>query len=271
MKTFSQRAAFLQKVRRTLRRRYGKPVPEVAEDVALELLRFVLLEGTTQAVVRDALARLEEAFVDLNEFRVSPAREIAEVIPNVPQAHLKGARLTKLFNAVFLKHNAMDWDFVRSMGVREVRQYFEKTSGGDPALGAAAVMFFSPGHAVPADSDVCRVLARLEIIQRNEEIPAVQSFLERAVTRDQGFETWALIRRVAEAYCVSKAPLCGRCPLRAVCTTGQARLLAGKKAARKSRKRPTVRKDKAKSRSPKKSGAKKAARKAGRKKSSKKK
>lgn len=244
MKTFSERSALLHKVRRALRKRFGRPSPETAEDVAQLLLIFILLEETSREVVEDALKRIERGFVDLNELRVSSPTEIAEVIPGVPHAQRKGIRLTKLFSAMFLKHNTMDWDFLRSMGVREVRQYFETIAGGDEVLGAAAVMLLAAGHAVPADTDVRRVLTRLDLIGRDEDTASVHGFLERSVSRVQGFEVWWLIRRLGESLCVVKTPLCGRCPLKAACKTGEARLTARKKAAAKVRTK-TARKKKA--------------------------
>jgi hypothetical protein len=47
---------------------------------------------------------------------------------------------------------------------------------------------------VPADADVRRVLARLDVIGRDDDAAAVQGFLERAVTRDQGMEVWLDVR-----------------------------------------------------------------------------
>jgi len=238
MMTFSQRASLLQKARRACRKRFGKPVAGEETDVARQLLWFVLLEESTEDAVRDAIQKIDQEFVDLNELRVSMAKEIAQVVRGVAHAQRKAVRVTKLFNALFLKHNRMDWSFVRSLGVRELRQYFERADGGDAVLGAAAVMMFSAGHAVPADADVRRVLKRLQLIEPEEDAGAVQGFLERAVTREQGYETWASLRRVAESACKVKMPSCSRCPLKAMCPTGEARLKARRKAARK----PTAKK-----------------------------
>jgi endonuclease III len=240
MRTFTERASLLQKVRRALRKKYGKPTMELADGVHEQLLRIVLAEETAVRVVDDVMKRLDETFVDLNELRVSLSSEIADAFGDIPDAHGKAVRLTKLFNEIFLKHNTMDWGFFQSMGVRELRQYFEKINGGGPELAAAAVMFLSSGHAVPAGSDVRRVLQRLELADAEETVQVVQGFLERAVTRDQGFEIWALLRRVAEAVCSVKAPACGRCPLKPMCVTGQARLAAKRTRAKAKAKAKTT-------------------------------
>lgn len=239
MTTFTERASRLQKVRRALRKKYGKPTMELADGVHEQLLRIVLTEETSVRGVDAVMKRLDDAFVDLNELRVSLASEIADAFGDVPDAHAKAVRLMKLFNAIFLKHNTMDWSFFQSMGVRELRHYFETVNGGGPALAAAAVMFLSSGHAVPAGPDVRRVLRRLDLVDGKEAVQAVQGFLERAVTRDQGFEIWALLRRVAEAVCFVKAPACGRCPLKTMCGTGRGRL-ATKRARAKAKAKTKV-------------------------------
>jgi hypothetical protein len=74
MKTFSERAALLQKVRRALKKTFPKPEMAPCEDVAGQLLRLVLLEESTPEQVERAVATLGEVFVDLNELRVSLAR-----------------------------------------------------------------------------------------------------------------------------------------------------------------------------------------------------
>ncbi|MBN2582607.1 MAG: hypothetical protein JXL80_06030 [Planctomycetes bacterium] len=232
MSSFSERSAGLRKVYRTLRKTYGKQTFDPADDVAMELLRFILTEETDQVSVDKVLRRFEQEFVDLNEIRVSFPREIAEAMPEVSHAEQKASRLTRVFNAIFLSHNTMTWDFLRTMGVRELRQYFEKIDGGGDVLGAAAVMLLSSGHAVPADTDVSRVLERLALTAEGEDTAALQAFLERAVTREQGYETWALLHRLAEAVCLPTKPQCKKCSLKAMCPTAKEALAPKKPAAR---------------------------------------
>ena len=231
MSSFGERARLLRKARSALRRRFGKQTLEPVDDVALELLKFILLEGSDEAGVRKAIRQIEDGFVDLNEVRVSFPREIAEALPGISHMDRKAARVTRMFNAIFLRHNTMNWDFFRSMGVRELRHYFEKVDGGDQVLGAAAVMLLSEGHAVPADSDVRRVIDRLGLTDEGEDTAAVQAFLERVLRRSQGYEAWALLHRLAESICQVTTPQCSRCPLRAMCPTGRKRLVRRKKAA----------------------------------------
>jgi len=231
MSSFGERAKLLRKARSALRRRFGKQTLEPVDDVALELLKFILLEGSDEAGVRKALRQIEDGFVGLNEVRVSFPREIAEALPGISHMDRKAARVTRMFNAVFLRHNTMNWDFFRSMGVRELRHYFEKVDGGDQVLGAAAVMLLSEGHAVPADVDVRRVIDRLGLTDEGEDTAAVQAFLERVLRRNQGYEAWALLHRLGESICQVTTARCGKCPLSAMCPTGRKRLVRRKKAA----------------------------------------
>jgi endonuclease-3 len=243
-KSFTERADLLKKALKPLRAKFGKQELEPAEDVVRQLLKIILIEETPEAVVEAALERINQTFVDLNEMRVSLAKEISDTLVGVARPHDKAVQITKLFNEIFLKRNSMDWSFVRTLGVRELRQYFEATSGGSPVLGAAAVMFFSNGHAVPADADVRRVLSRLDLTEPEESVVDLQGFLERAVTKEQGYETWALIHRLGESLCLVKTPLCEKCPLKDLCPTGRAQAKAAKGA--KSAKKPAAKKPAAK-------------------------
>jgi endonuclease-3 len=231
MSSFSERSAGLRKVYRALRKAYGKQVPEPADDMAHELLRFILMEEADEASVDKAMKRISQDFVDLNEVRVSFPREIAEVMPEVSNAEQKASRVTRLFNSIFLRHNTMTWDFLRTMGVREVRQLFEKLDGGGEVLAAAAVLL-SGGHAVPADADVARTLSRLGLTAKGEDTAGLQAFLERAVARDEGYETWALLHRLGESACLPDKPQCAKCPVRTMCPTGAEALAVKKPAGR---------------------------------------
>jgi len=222
----------MEKVYRTLRKAYGRQAEEAAEDVAQQLLKFILLEESSAAAVADGLQRIRQHFVDLNELRVSFPKEIAEVLPEIPHIHRKASCIARAFNGMFLKHNTMNWDFLRTLPVRDLRQKFEKLNGGDPVLGAAAVMLLSSGHAIPADADIRRTLGRLGVAEEGESIADLQAFLERAISRERGYETWALLHRLGEKVCVVGEPLCGKCPLRTFCSTGKARLAARKAAPR---------------------------------------
>jgi endonuclease III len=224
MSSFAERQAGLQKATRLLRKKFGKQQLVPADDVALHLLRFLLLEESSQAAVDEAMGRIPAGFVDLNELRVSFPHEIAEVVPGVSHIQRKASRISQLFNAMFLRHNTMTWEFLRSYNIRDLRQYFEKIDGGDAALGAAAVMLLSSGHAIAADSDVRRTLGRLGLTEHGEDVAALQGFLERAVPKEQGYETWALLHRLAETVCLVGEPACAKCLLNAICPTGIERL-----------------------------------------------
>jgi endonuclease III len=243
MSSFTERQAGLQKATRLLRKKFGKQQMEPADDVALHLLRFVLLEESSQAAVDEAMRHIPAGFVDLNELRISFPQEIAEVVPGVSHIQRKASRITQLFNAMFLRHNTMTWEFLRSYNIRDLRQYFEKIDGGDAALGAAAVMLLSPGHALPADSDVRRTLGRLGLTEAGEDVAALQGFLERAVSKEQGYETWALLHRLAESVCLVGEPVCAKCVLHTTCPAGIERLTRkAKKSEKKTEKKPAEKK-----------------------------
>src|SRR5690554_5234424 len=140
MMAFTERAASLQKVRKILRKSFGKPSIPESDSVARQILWFVLLERSSFDQVEKALEQIDEVFVDLNELRVSLPREIAASIPSIADAESKAHRVTRVFNALFLLKNTMDWSFVRTMGVRELRQFFEKLDGSDAVLAAAMTM-----------------------------------------------------------------------------------------------------------------------------------
>ncbi len=245
MTSFTDRSTAFQKVRKALRKEYGKQTVPVSDCIARQILWFVLLEQSSFQQAEQSLERIDKFFVDLNELRVSLAREIASCIPGTPDAEAKAHRATRVFNSLFWLKNTMDWSFVRGMGVRELRQFFENLEGGDPVLAAAMTMFFSTGHAIPADADVQRTLGRLGLSEEKDDAGQLQSFLERAVTKEEGCETWALLHRLAESVCFPGEPVCEKCPVLSLCPFGEQKM----EAARQQQKKATAKPKRAKAKS----------------------
>jgi endonuclease III len=219
MQTFTDKMKRLERVRLHLRRRYGDPPRVTVTHPVENALRAILNEEAAGAQVDEAMERLHQHFVDLNDLRVSRPREIRDVLgTDFPRGGHKARVIPRLLDQVFHQHNSMVWDFLEAMGKVETRTYFEKLEEVRPFVAAVLARDCVGAHAFPVDNDVARVLGRLGIVDPAKESEAkMQDLLERGVKANRAYEVHGLVKRLAEDLCVVGTPVCARCPLGAMC------------------------------------------------------
>jgi len=248
--TFTEKMRRLDRIRLTLKRKFGdQPKPMVTHPVE-HALRTILAEEAGQAQVEDAIGRMRAQFADWNDLRVSRPREIRETLgSDFPRRGHKARVIPRLLDQVFKHHNSMVWDFLETMGKVETRAYFESLEEVRPFVAATLARDCAGAHAFPVDHDVARVLGRLGILDPDEQSDVeMQAYLERGVKSTRAYEVHQLVRRLAEKLCLVEEPLCRRCPLKDGCPSA---MLAPKKKAKK-KTAPKRKRKKARRKAPKK-------------------
>ena len=252
MTNFRDKVRRLERVRQTLRRRYGEP-PKLAVTHPVEhALLAVLWEEAAEKKAREALERLHEHFVDLNDLRVSRPREIRDCLgQNFPRSGPKARVIPRLLDQVFKHHNSMVWDFLETLGKTDVRAFFEGLEDVRPFVAAVVARDCAGAHAMPVDNDVARVLGRLGVLEpaATTEVQ-MQALLERSVKASRAYEVWWLVKRLGEDLCLSGTPLCADCPLNSICPAavcpprgkGPKKKAAAAKAAKPAKKKAASRK-----------------------------
>ena len=159
--------------------------PSLAEpaDPLEQLVLSILSLDTSRAHARRALDKLLAIMVDFNEIRVSPPRQLADLIaPYVPNSLACASRLCGILNAVFNSLNTLRLDALRSLGKREARHRLEKLDGIDPYCVASVLLWGLGGHAVPVNNPGLSALRREELVGPKSSIAEVQAFLERHIS-----------------------------------------------------------------------------------------
>jgi endonuclease III len=209
----------LERVRQTLRRRYGDP-PKVSVTHPVEhALLAILWEETTEKKAREALDKLHASFVDLNDLRVSRPREIRDTLgQSFPRSGPKARVIPRFLDQVFKHHNSMVWDFLETMSKTDVRSFFEQLEEVRPFVAAVVARDCTGAHAMPVDNDVARVLGRLAVLNPTATTEVdMQGILERAVKANRAMEVWWLVKRLGETLCLVGTPQCAGCPLNTMC------------------------------------------------------
>jgi endonuclease III len=196
----------------------GRPEDPLLDHLLVGVLSFQADEERAARAVK----ALGEAFLDLNEVRVSPLAELASVLePSLGDASWEGAVLLRnALQDVFEGTHGLDLEPLRGREPEDQRKFLKElphTLGGP----AAAVFQLAVGEdrlALPPAEQ--RVLGRLGLLPRSANPVNVRKSLERQVKGPDRIRfAWAFGSHAA--YPCRKVPLCETCPVLDACPHGE--------------------------------------------------
>ncbi len=175
-------------------------VPPPAEvDGPLEHLVLSVLRHDADA--KDAWASLEtlrEEFVDFNEMRVAPVKDLHDVLPaGLPGRREKADRAVEALGMLFDHGNVLDLRNAEGMAKRELRSFLRETLGLD-SYGEAYLMVhvFDMG-AVPVDTRLLMKLKSDNIVGEKATVDDARALLERGVTTKNARARFELLAQYA--------------------------------------------------------------------------
>lgn len=198
MKHGSEYASKVKRFYRQMVKQFGRPETPAATDPIDQLIVGILSCCTTDQKAAAVYRRLREQTVDLNELRVTPAIELAEMIGNgVPLARDKAQRIVDALNAVRRRQDKIDLSCLRQRIRREAREYLESLEGVDKAAAASVMLFSLGGHAIPVDDMILYALRQEGLVDPGADLAEVQAFLERAIPAEEAACFTILLSRYA--------------------------------------------------------------------------
>ena len=141
-----------------------------------------------------ALETLEKEFVDFNELRVAPVKDIVDTLGrDFPDARRKAEEATTVLNAIFNRRNNIVLDYIEKMSKRDVRRHLSELGLSPYAAGVMMLQVFG-GHAVPVDQGLVDCLEADGHIEPGSGVEEVQVFLERIILQKQAWSTHEFFR-----------------------------------------------------------------------------
>ena len=201
MKHGSDYAKRIRRLYHELVKKYGKPAPGESSEPIDQMLIGILALNSSFSKAQVVYRRLRQQTVDLNDLRVTPAIELAQMIGDgVPLAELKARRIVDALNAVRRRQDTLELSFLRQRGRREAREYLESLHGVGPVVAAYVVLFSLDGHAIPVDDLTLYVLRKESLVDGRADAAAVQGFLERCISASEASDFVQLLNRHVSAY-----------------------------------------------------------------------
>ena len=178
----------------------GKARPSPPEDANpfRVMLEAILTADATPKQAEKAMAALEEEFVDINELRVSPPKEIVDCLDeDFPRRRAKAREIVTVLGAIFTRYNNLTLEPVEALTKRDLRRHLAEF-GLSPYPAACLVLLVYNGHAIPVDETLAECLEMKGYIHPDSDVPDVQAFLERVILQKDALAAHEFFRAFVE-------------------------------------------------------------------------
>lgn len=186
-------------------------------SVLERMVYAVLREGTSREDADHAFQSLLKAFFDLNEVRVSAAREVARAIRHLPDNMDRAERIIAILQEVFETTYSYDLEGLHKKGLKQAQKMLERYRGSSAFLVSYVLRHSMDGHAVPIDESMLRCLKRLTLVDEGVDADTAQGSLESMVPKAKGMAFAEGLSAVAHKYCLEVGPKCPSCQFSDIC------------------------------------------------------
>jgi hypothetical protein len=140
------------------------PPPQPApQDWVGALVHATIAHGLPCGYGQEALRRIAESFVDRNEFRVSEAFEVAELLATleIPDLFERCLALRESIAQIYNDQNAVSLDFLVEASVSDRTNFFNRVPAIAPRVQRWLANLLSFEEAILSDRSTLRVVQRL--------------------------------------------------------------------------------------------------------------
>lgn len=171
----------------------AEPPPADPDPFGVMIEAIVEADANAKQTER-ALAGLAAEFVDINELRVAPQKEVADALgKGHPRPREKAAEIVTVLNAIFTRRNTLSIDHAEKLTKRDLRRHLAELGLGPYALARVVLRVFG-GHAVPVDRTLVECLEMDGYVEPGSSVEDVQSILERTVLQKHDFPAHQCLR-----------------------------------------------------------------------------
>ena len=200
MKDSKKYSVAIQKLYRSLKRKYPKVKKVEYDNITESLVHGAILENISESAMRAALRKFDDHFVDFNDMRVSRPEEIVEMLGDDSEANRKaGVSVVCILTSVFCKYNNVNLDSIQKIGKRQGRAVLEKFEGMSSFCVDYCMLTALQGHAIPLTEIMIQYLRDNDLIYPAAERSDIEGFLTRQISAANAYEFYALLRRESES------------------------------------------------------------------------
>ena len=167
-------------------------------DPLQAIVRGTLSQDADDALVDDAMAKIETEFVDLNELRVATELEVAALIGEEhPHIDEKSTVIRAVLHAIFENEQILKLDRIKELKKAEIRSFLRELEAITPFVEAFVALHSFDTPAFPVDQSTLDYLVDEEIVEEEATVEEAQAFLEGHIKADDLFGSYLAIREKA--------------------------------------------------------------------------
>lgn len=194
------RADLINTTYKVLKKHYKPWKPPTERTVIEHLLYGCLLENARPESADEALARLQHAYFDLNEIRVTSLNELAEVLSVLPDPNESAARLKSTLQSIFETFYLFDLEALKKDTLGKAVEKLEKLKGPTPFTVAFVSQQALGGHSIPTSPGVVDAMFIVGVVNESEAKKGRVPGLERTISKPKGCEFGSLLHQLGADY-----------------------------------------------------------------------
>jgi hypothetical protein len=200
MKNSKEYSKKIQKLYRSLSRRYPKPQKVTHDEPADALIYAIISAELSEKAAQSAIKRFADYFIDLNDLRVSQVEEIVEQLGcDTPVANDIASTITRVLMAIFNQYHKISLESLKKIGKRPAKQVLEKIDGTSRFAVDYCTLTSLQGHAIPLTKKMIEYLRSNELVDAGADEQQIEGFLAKQIPAKNAYEFYALLRSESEA------------------------------------------------------------------------
>lgn len=200
----SNRSALINKTYKVLKKYYTPTTPPADRSVLEHLLYACCLQNASPEAADEAFAKIQQAFFDWNEVRVTTVIELAETMSVLPDSAESATRLKRALQHIFETQYSYDIEELKKQNLGKAAQELESVRGTTPFTIAYVTQHGLGGHSIPVAAGVVQSLKVIGVISDAEAKKRRVPGLERAIPKTKGVEFASLLHQLGADYYVSR-------------------------------------------------------------------
>jgi endonuclease III len=171
--------------------------PDGEDPVALTI-RAILAENAPGSDLDRAMEGIASEFVDFNELRAAPLKDLAETAgKDLPEIRTKAESVHQVLNALYGHQSVVQMDHLQELTKKQLRRQLGEI-GLSPYAAAEVVLRVFEGHAIPVDRILVECLKFEGLVHPEADLADVQGFLERVIRQKDALQAHRKLRRFVE-------------------------------------------------------------------------
>lgn len=199
--------------------------PSLSHGEPLDGLVLTVLSQNTNDRNRDmAFGRLKERFPTWESVVDGGVEALEDAVRPAGLAPTKARRILEILEIVRRDFGSYSIAELAGQGRDRARSYLTALPGVGEKTAACVLMFDMGLPAFPVDTHVSRVCRRVGFVPERTSPEDICALLEREVPPSRYLGGHINMIEHGRAVCSARKPLCGACPLTALCDAGRGRI-----------------------------------------------